>query len=62
MPFTAKDAASHTKKASTVSLQKLWARIANRLLRQGASDASAIRLANAVIARRGSGLSRKTKP
>jgi hypothetical protein len=41
-----------TKKASTPARQALWAAIANRLLASGASEASAIRQANGVIAKR----------
>lgn len=53
MPWTAADAPSHTKKANTAKKRELWAEIANRELRQGASEGSAIRQANAAIARIG---------
>jgi hypothetical protein len=51
MPWEAKDAKSHTKKADTPEKQSLWSRIANERLRKGASEASAIRQANAAIKR-----------
>jgi len=49
MPWKPSDAKHKTKKASTPKKEALWARIANRLLKGGASDESAIRQANAVI-------------
>ena len=51
MPFSSRDAKSHTKKASGGSLSKLWAEVANRQLKKTASDASAVRLANYVVKR-----------
>ena len=51
MPWEAKDATSKTKKANTPEKQSLWARIANQELRNGASEGSAIRQANAAIGR-----------
>lgn len=49
MPWTPRDAYSHTKKASTPSLQRRWASIANSILESGGDEASAIRQANAAI-------------
>jgi hypothetical protein len=51
MPWTASDAKRHTKKADNATLAQLWADVANRALRGGASEGSAIRQANAVVAR-----------
>lgn len=53
MPWTAKDAKRHTKKAKTPAEQSQWRAVANNLLKHGASEASAIRQANGVIKRRG---------
>lgn len=50
MPWTPRDAYSHTKKASTPALQQRWASIANNALQSGKDDAAAIRIANAAIA------------
>jgi hypothetical protein len=43
----------HTKKANTPKKQRQWSAIANRLLAGGASEGSAIRQANGVVAKRG---------
>lgn len=51
MPWTAADAPQHTKQATTEALRRLWAKVANEALERGESDASAIRQANAVVAR-----------
>jgi hypothetical protein len=49
MPWKAGDGKRHTKKADTPEKDELWVDIANRLLAKGASDASAIRQANAIV-------------
>lgn len=49
MPWTPRDAYSHTRKASTPSLQRRWASVANSALSEGHDDASAIRMANAAV-------------
>lgn len=49
MPWTAKDADKHTKKANTAAEKKQWAKVANSVLKDGGSDAKAIRIANASI-------------
>lgn len=49
MPWTAKDAERHTKKATTPSEKKQWAKVANSVLKDGGSDSKAIRIANASI-------------
>ena len=55
MPWKTSDAPHKTKKASTPKKRELWRDIANKLLAKGASDASAIRQANAVVGRVGKG-------
>lgn len=50
MPWTSADAKSHTKKANTPHKQSVWARVANKALSGGASEGSAIRQANSVVA------------
>jgi hypothetical protein len=50
MPWRASDAKRHTRKADTPKEQATWSRIATDLLAGGASEGSAIRQANAVIA------------
>jgi len=52
MPWRPSDARRHTKKARSRKDQEVWSEIANRLLEEGASEASAIRQANAVIKKR----------
>jgi hypothetical protein len=49
MPWTAADAASHTKAADTDARRELWAKVANAALERGDSEASAIRQANAAV-------------
>jgi|SRR5882724_11057289 len=49
MPWTAKDAYSHTKKASTPALQAQWSTIANSHLAKTGDEAAAIRIANDAI-------------
>jgi hypothetical protein len=51
MPWQAKDAARHTKKAKTPHEKAVWARISTNALHSGKSEGSAIRIANAVIKR-----------
>ena len=49
MPWTAKDATRHTKKANTPEKKRQWAHVANAALKSGDSEASAIRQANAAV-------------
>lgn len=49
MPWTPRDAYSHTKKANTPKKQRQWAHVANSALERGLDDAAAIREANAVV-------------
>jgi uncharacterized protein YdaT len=50
MPWTASDATEHTKKADTPKKKKIWARIANKVLKDTGDEGRAIREANAAIA------------
>jgi hypothetical protein len=51
MPWTAADATKHTKQADTAELRELWAKVANEALERSDDEGSAIRQANAVVAR-----------
>jgi hypothetical protein len=51
MPWQPKSAKGHTKKASSGILQRQWSDVANSMLKAGKSEASAIKGANAVVAR-----------
>jgi len=51
MPWQPKDATRHTKKASTEKKRRQWAHVSNKALASGASEESAIRQADAVVAR-----------
>ncbi len=51
MPWKPSDAKRHTKKADTPKKQKQWADVADSALSRGASEGSAIRQANSVIAK-----------
>lgn len=53
MPWDAKDATKHTKKANTSKKKRQWAHIATSALQSGDSEGSAIRQANAVVGRSG---------
>lgn len=61
MPWTARDAYRHTKKASTPGAQSRWAKVANAALERGDDEASAIRQANAVIGKTANVRPRKRK-
>lgn len=50
MPWYAGDAKRHTKKAKSAKKKRQWSKVANRALKSGDSEASAIRQANAVVA------------
>jgi uncharacterized protein YdaT len=49
MPWTQKDAAKKTKRASTPRKARQWEEVANSLLAKGASEGSAIRQASGVV-------------
>ena len=53
MPWKAKSAKKFTKKASTPRKRKAWAKIANKVLKRGGSDRSAVRIANFAVKRVG---------
>lgn len=53
MPWSARDATRHTRKANTPKRKRQFAHVANSMLRRGASEGSAIRAANAVVKRSG---------
>lgn len=61
MPWTSRDAYSHTKKASTPHLQRMWAEIANSVLSSSGDEARAIREANAMVAKQGPSKKRPRK-
>lgn len=52
MPWDSDDAKRHTKKANSDKKRKQWKEVANSVLDRSGSEGSAIRQANAVIARR----------
>lgn len=51
MPWKPKNATGKTKKADMPKKRRQWAAVANSALEGGASEGSAIRQANAVVAR-----------
>ena len=52
MPWGAKDAKRHTKKARSTAAQGLWAQVANQVLAKTGNEGRAVREANAVVKRR----------
>lgn len=52
MPWDPDDASKHTKKAKSPKAKRQFADVANSALKRGASEGSAIRQANAVVAKR----------
>ena len=54
MPWTAKDATRHDRKA-TGKKSKQWADVANSVLKKTGDEGRAVREANAVVARRRKG-------
>lgn len=62
MPWTAKDAYGHNKKANTPSMQAQWATVANNILEQTGDEARAIKEANAAINNRPGKPSSKSTP
>lgn len=49
MPFTASDAANHTKQAVTNDEKKFWAARANAALGATGDDVTAVKIANAAL-------------
>lgn len=58
MPWSESDASAKTKKANTPKKRRQWKEIANSALERGASEGSAIRQANGVIAKETFGLAK----
>lgn len=52
MPWSKSDARKFTRKARSAPAQRQWKEVANRALKSGASEGSAIRQANAVVSKR----------
>lgn len=53
MPWEAKDATRHTKKAKSDVSKRQWSHVANSMLDRGASEGSAVAAANSVVKKRG---------
>lgn len=53
MPWKSSSARSHTKKASTPKRKRMWAHVANSVLKRTGNDARAVRSANAAVKRAG---------
>lgn len=49
MPWSSKDAKRHTKAASSPKRKRAWSEIANKALKSGYSEGSAIRIANTAV-------------
>jgi len=62
MPWTARDAYRHTKKASTPGLQRQWAHVANSELERTGDEALAIRAANSVVGKGNNSKPRRKVP
>jgi hypothetical protein len=52
MPWKPSEARGHTKKAKSATAKRQWSDVANSALKRGASEGSAIRQANGVVAKR----------
>jgi uncharacterized protein YdaT len=52
LPWTAKSARRHTKKAKSPKAKRQWSKVANAVLKHGGSEGKAIRIANAAVKRR----------
>lgn len=61
MPWDQSDAKDKTKKANTLAKASAWADIANKARERTGSDASGIKIANAVIKRQGMKLGMKRR-
>jgi hypothetical protein len=49
MPWKPGAAKRHTKKATTAKKKRQWSKVANSMLKRGASEGSAVRAANAAV-------------
>lgn len=59
MPWSPGDGpARHTRKADTPKKKRQWSEVANSALKRGQSEGSAVRQANAVVARNRGGAKR----
>ncbi len=52
MPWDSEDAKRHTRKARSEKRKRQWAEVANSVLDRTGNEGSAVRQANAVVARR----------
>lgn len=52
MPWTPADATRHTHEAKSPIAKRQWRDVANSMLKRGASEGSAVRAANAAVAKR----------
>jgi hypothetical protein len=59
MPWSAKDAKRHSKKAKSPKRKRQWGHVANSILERTGDEARAVRGANSVI-KKGSGASGRT--
>lgn len=53
MPWNSRSASGFTKKAKSPAAKKQWAKTANAVLKKTGNEGSAIRIANAVVKKRG---------
>jgi hypothetical protein len=60
MPWGPSDAARHTRKANSAKKKRQWAHVADSMLKRTGNESSAIRAANAAVAKSGRG-SKKRK-
>lgn len=51
MPWTDAEAPQHTKAATSSKLRRLWARVANDVLKRTGDEGQAVREANAAVER-----------
>jgi uncharacterized protein YdaT len=61
MPWSARDAKRHTKKAKSATAQRQWAHISNSMLERGYDEGRAIAAANSVVKKRGRKKSRRSR-
>jgi hypothetical protein len=52
MPWDAKDATRHTKKAKSPKARRQWKDVANSVLQRTGNEGTAVKQANAVVKRR----------
>lgn len=60
MPWTAKDASRHTKKAKSAKSKRQWSHVADSVLKRTGDEGRAIRAANSVVKKSKRGKSRKS--